>query len=195
MRAGALALALVAPALAAADGPRVAFAVEGALARYPQAPSLAVGAAGSMRVGPVEATGTYDGAARRPAGEAGFGAAWLLGAGAAIDASPLVSLHADAVAGGYRVRLRDYALGGWREVTEPAVGGRAGVRLHPDARLPPRGRFGVWPLAGAWLTVLRVEPGADRLRGARWGGVTVAVTITLGAELTGPGPRRATAAP
>jgi hypothetical protein len=48
------------------------------------------------------------------------------------------------------------------------------------------GAAGIRPVAGVWLTVLRVGRGADRLRGAEWGGTIAVVALTLGGELSGP---------
>lgn len=187
----AIALALVATLLApgaaaAGEGPRRGLALEGALSRFPQDPRVAAGGALSARLAFAEAVLALDVAARTPHGEAGFRWSGLLGAGLAVDVSPLVSAHAHAVVGTYEVQLRDYVHGGWRGVSEDAWGGRAGLRLHPPARFPRGGHVGLWPIAGLWLSVLRVDPGADRLRGAEWGGTVAVLTLSLGAELTGP---------
>jgi hypothetical protein len=181
----ALAAALLAPALAAEGAPRSALSLEGALSRNPEAPRLAAGGRLAVRLAFAEAALALDFAVAEPDAEAGYRSTTLLGAGLAHDASPLVSLHALAVAGSYGVRLRDYVYGGWRSVSERALGGQLGIRLHPDARLV-RGPPGISPLAGLWLTVLRVDRGSDRLRAAGWGGTLVLVGLTLGAELTGP---------
>jgi hypothetical protein len=188
----AFAAALLAPALAAGaeEWPRIALTLEGTLSRVPQTPSLAAGGAFSARLAFVEAAVWADWAMRAPPGDAGLGGTMLLGAGPCHDLGPLASLHALAVAGAYDVRLRDYVDGGWRSVREPAWGGRAGFRLHPQAVLGRIGQSRVWPVAGVWLTVLRVGRGSDRLRAAEWGGTVVVVTLALGAELAGPARHR-----
>lgn len=187
----ALAAALLAPALAARaeESPRLALTLEGALSRVPQAPSLAAGGAFSARLAFLEAAVWADWAVRTPPRDVGFGGTMLLGAGLCHDLGPLTSLHALAVAGAYDVQLRDFVDGGWRSVRESAWGGRAGLRLHPQAALGRIGQTRLWPAASVWLTVLRVGRGSDRLRAAEWGGTVVVVTVALGAELTGPARR------
>lgn len=190
MRALALAAALALPGLAAAQlvggRARVAIPAEATLSRWPQSPELAAGYALAARIGWAEVVYAQDWATRAPVGVAGLGTTWLAGAGVAADASPLVSLHAEAVGGVYTALLRDYVYGGWREVSGPAWGGRATVRLHPALQVPRGARVGLWPIASLSLTVLRVAPDSDRLRGVRWGGATAVLTLSLGAELTAP---------
>lgn len=188
MRALAAAAALLAPGLAAGDvgWMRFGVALDGALSRFPQEPRVAAGGALSARLSIVEAVLALDWAVSAPRAEAGFGSSSLLGGGLAVDASPLVSLHAHAVVGTYSAQVRDFVFGGWRAVDGEARGGRAGIRLHPPARLPRDGHVGLWPVAGLWITVLRVDRVSDPLRAARWGGTLAVLTLSLGAELTGP---------
>jgi hypothetical protein len=91
-RALAAATALLVPAIHAA-APRMALALEGTVSHYPQPPELAVGGTLAGRIGWAEAILVADWATRSPAGVAGYERSALVGAGLALDASPLVSLH------------------------------------------------------------------------------------------------------
>lgn len=198
MTAPACALAtalLVAPVLARGAGgtPPIAFTAEAALSRFPQAPRLAAGGVVSARLAFAEAALVADWALRAPSGDVGLASEQLLAAGWAHDLGPRASVHALAAAGSYRVRLRDFVYGGWRERPEVAWGGRAGIRLHPEAVLGRMGGGGLRPVGGLWLTVLRVGRGSDRLRAAEWGGTLAVLTLSVGLELAGS--RRPAGAP
>lgn len=89
-------------------------------------------------------------------------------------------LHVGLLGGGEGIRRRDYLNGGWVTFGSTAGGARVGVSFRPVARGE---RFRIGPTVGLAFTALFVERGRDPLTGARWGGWTPMVTVSVGAEL------------